>query len=143
MSPRPERVVQLCHPDIRNDFPPLRTSKPVAAEHLPVQLTSFVGRGAEIDDVRQILADNRLVTLTGAGGVGQDPAGHTGRGPDRQPISATECGMSTWRRSPTPTWCRSRWQAPSACADQPGRSTMDTLIAVRRRPSDVGGAGQL
>src|ERR1700683_37939 len=32
---RPERVVQLCHPDIRNDFPPLRTSKPVAAEHLP------------------------------------------------------------------------------------------------------------
>src|SRR5271154_4676283 len=31
---RPERVVQLCHPDIRNDFPPPRT-KPVAAEHLP------------------------------------------------------------------------------------------------------------
>ena len=23
--PRPERVVQLCHPDIRNEFPPLRT----------------------------------------------------------------------------------------------------------------------
>src|ERR1700691_1925910 len=52
---RPERVVQLCHPDIRNDFPPLRTSKPVAAEHLPVQLTSFVGRGAEIHDMRQTL----------------------------------------------------------------------------------------
>src|SRR5271155_6048798 len=29
---RPERVVQLCHADIRNNFPPLRTSKPVAAE---------------------------------------------------------------------------------------------------------------
>ena len=25
--PRPERVVQLCHPDIRNEFPPLRTAK--------------------------------------------------------------------------------------------------------------------
>ena len=25
--PRPERVVQLCHPDIRNEFPPLRTSE--------------------------------------------------------------------------------------------------------------------
>jgi predicted ATPase/DNA-binding CsgD family transcriptional regulator len=36
-----------------------------------VQLTSFVGRGAEIDEVRQILADNRLVTLTGAGGAGK------------------------------------------------------------------------
>ncbi|OBH62903.1 LuxR C-terminal-related transcriptional regulator [Mycobacterium sp. E2479] len=68
---RPERAVQLCHSDIRNDFPPLRTSKSVAAEHLPVPLTSFVGRGAEIDDVRQSLAANRLVTLTGAGGVGK------------------------------------------------------------------------
>ena len=28
--PRPERVVQLCHPDLVNEFPPLRTSKTVA-----------------------------------------------------------------------------------------------------------------
>ena len=41
--PRPERVVQLCHPDLVNEFPPLRTSKAVAASNLPVQLTSFVG----------------------------------------------------------------------------------------------------
>src|SRR5271166_3983092 len=69
--PRLERVVQLCHPDLRNDFPPLRTRETVVAPNLPVQFTSFVGREAEIDDVRQILADNRLVTLTGAGGVGK------------------------------------------------------------------------
>ena len=25
--PRPERVVQLCHPDLRNDFPPLRSPR--------------------------------------------------------------------------------------------------------------------
>ncbi|OBK22915.1 transcriptional regulator [Mycobacterium asiaticum] len=68
---RPERVVQLCHPDIRNDFPPLRTSKIVASEHLPVQLTSFVGRGAQIDGLRLALAADRMVTLTGAGGVGK------------------------------------------------------------------------
>ena len=68
--PRPERVVQLCHPDLRNDFPPLRTRETVVAQNLPVQFTSFVGREAEMNDVRQILADNRLVTLTGAGGVG-------------------------------------------------------------------------
>ena len=30
-----------------------------------------MGRGAEMNDVRQILADNRLLTLTGAGGVGK------------------------------------------------------------------------
>jgi predicted ATPase/DNA-binding CsgD family transcriptional regulator len=39
--------------------------------HLPIQLTSFVGRAAQIDDVRDVLADNRLVTLTGPGGVGK------------------------------------------------------------------------
>ena len=45
--PRPERVVQLCHPDLRNEFPPLRVAKNVDTHGLPVQLTSFVGRGAE------------------------------------------------------------------------------------------------
>jgi predicted ATPase/class 3 adenylate cyclase/DNA-binding CsgD family transcriptional regulator len=68
---RRERVVQLCHPDLRNDFPPLRTGETVVAAHLPVQFTSFVGREAEMNDVQQILADNRVVTLTGAGGVGK------------------------------------------------------------------------
>src|SRR5271154_3435820 len=42
--PRPERVVQLCHPDLNNEFPPLRTANTVAAHNLPVQLTNFVGR---------------------------------------------------------------------------------------------------
>jgi predicted ATPase/class 3 adenylate cyclase/DNA-binding CsgD family transcriptional regulator len=69
--PRPERVVQLCHPDLRNEFPPLRAANAVAAEHLPIQLTSFIGRRREITGIRQALADNRLVTLTGAGGAGK------------------------------------------------------------------------
>ena len=42
--PRPERVVQLCHPDLVNEFPPLRVSKTVVSQHLPMQFTSFVGR---------------------------------------------------------------------------------------------------
>ncbi len=69
--PRPERVVQLCHPDLRNDFPPLRTSKAVGVPNLPKQLASFVGRETEMADVTRLLADNRLVTLTGAGGAGK------------------------------------------------------------------------
>ncbi len=69
--PRPERVVQLCHPDIRNEFPPLRASKTTAVQRLPTQLTSFVGRQSQIVEVRGILAENRLVTLTGAGGAGK------------------------------------------------------------------------
>lgn len=34
--PRPERVLQLCHPDLCNDFPPLRASTAVASTHLPL-----------------------------------------------------------------------------------------------------------
>lgn len=69
--PRPERVVQLCHPDIRNEFPPLRTAKSSRSHNLPAQLTSFIGRAPQLDDVCRLLADNRLVTLTGAGGAGK------------------------------------------------------------------------
>ena len=39
--PRPMRVAQLCHADLRNDFPPLRTVNAISAHNLPAQLTSF------------------------------------------------------------------------------------------------------
>ena len=55
--PRPERVVQLCHPDIRNDFPPLRTSSTETVARLPAQLTSFVGREQQIAEVRGVFGD--------------------------------------------------------------------------------------
>lgn len=81
--PRLERIAQLCHPDLRNDFAVLRTGETVVSQHLPVQLTSFVGREAEMRDVRRLLADSRLVTLTGAG-CRQDAAGGSGGGRDRR-----------------------------------------------------------
>jgi predicted ATPase/class 3 adenylate cyclase/DNA-binding CsgD family transcriptional regulator len=69
--PRPERVVQLCHPDLCNEFPPLRIAKAAAVHNLPIQLTSFIGRGAPMADISRLLDENRLVTLTGAGGAGK------------------------------------------------------------------------
>lgn len=69
--PRPERVVQLCHPDLPSDFPPLRVANVVVAEHLPAQLTSFVGRHEDMCGIGVALSENRLVTLTGAGGAGK------------------------------------------------------------------------
>jgi predicted ATPase/DNA-binding CsgD family transcriptional regulator len=39
--------------------------------NLPAELTSFVGRRAELADVRRQLGNFRLVTLTGMGGVGK------------------------------------------------------------------------
>jgi class 3 adenylate cyclase len=112
--PRPERVVQLCRPDLRNDFPPLRTPKSVGAHNLPVQLTSFVGRQAEMHEVRQLLADNRLVTLTGAGGAARPVSPLRSRLVSR-PNTPTVPGMWILHRSPMLTWCRSRWRARWAC----------------------------
>src|SRR6185437_7036799 len=68
---RPERVVQLCHPDLRIEFPALRSANSPVTQTVPVPLTSFVGRTAQIAELRRILGDHRMVTLTGAGGVGK------------------------------------------------------------------------
>src|SRR5262249_33874063 len=43
--------------------------QPVASP--PIPLTSFVGRQAEVSEIQQLLAHARLITLTGAGGVGK------------------------------------------------------------------------
>jgi predicted ATPase/class 3 adenylate cyclase/DNA-binding CsgD family transcriptional regulator len=67
---RPEQVYQLCHADLHDDFGPLR-SLSALPNNLPVQLTSFVGREAEITEVRELLSRSRLLTLTGAGGCGK------------------------------------------------------------------------
>lgn len=69
--PRPERVLQLCHPDLRTEFPPLRVRSAAASHNVPVQLTSFVGRQAALAELRQLIDGNRLVTLNGAGGAGK------------------------------------------------------------------------
>ena len=67
---RPERVWQLCHADLANDFPPLR-SLDALPNNLPVQLSTFVGRDEELAQVGDALKRSRLVTLTGSGGCGK------------------------------------------------------------------------
>ena len=44
---------------------------PAPRSNLPAQVTSFVGRGPELEQARKLLARSRLVTLTGAGGCGK------------------------------------------------------------------------
>jgi predicted ATPase/DNA-binding SARP family transcriptional activator/Tfp pilus assembly protein PilF len=48
----------------------------LAGGRLPVQLASFIGRERELTDLRRLLADTRLLTLTGAGGSGKTRLAH-------------------------------------------------------------------
>ena len=140
--PRPERVIQLCHPDLVNEFPPLRTSKAILSQQLPMQLTSFVGRDEQLTQVRELLSQNRLVTLTGAGGVGKTRlavqiasqfSGDFSDGVwyvDLAPITDPDLVPFTVAR-------RLRTARPT-------RSFHDGRVdPVRRRSADAGGAGQL
>ena len=66
----PERVHQVVHPKLREEFPAL-SSLETAPNNLPQQTTTFVGRERELAEVRQLLGNARLLTLLGAVGVGK------------------------------------------------------------------------
>ena len=66
----PERVFQVMHPHLRDAFPALRTLE-ATPNNLAMQLTSFVGRERELIEIRGLLRNTRLLTLSGAGGIGK------------------------------------------------------------------------
>ncbi|HEY1680994.1 MAG TPA: adenylate/guanylate cyclase domain-containing protein [Candidatus Tumulicola sp.] len=66
----PERVFQVVAAGLSVSFPPLRTLD----EHpnnLPTQLSSFVGRRAELERLRTAFTQSRVVTVAGPGGIGK------------------------------------------------------------------------
>ena len=67
---RPEHVFQVLIPGAQAAFPPLRSLN-VSSTNLPVQLTTFIGRGDELSRICTALRENRAVTITGVGGVGK------------------------------------------------------------------------
>lgn len=68
----PQRVYQLVVPQLRSEYPALRSlDNPDLPNNLPTLSSPFVGREREVEEVRRALLDARLVTLTGAGGAGK------------------------------------------------------------------------
>jgi hypothetical protein len=66
----PEEIYQLDHPKLSATFPPLNSLE--AYQHnLPVQLTSFIGRQREMEQIKSLLAQTRLLTFVGPGGTGK------------------------------------------------------------------------
>ena len=65
-----EHIFQVVAAGLPTAFPALASLESVP-NNLPRQLTSFVGRTREIAEVQRLLAETRLLTLTGPGGSGK------------------------------------------------------------------------
>ncbi|HEY5310536.1 MAG TPA: NB-ARC domain-containing protein, partial [Casimicrobiaceae bacterium] len=63
-------MYQLVHPELRQDFPPLRSLE-ATPNNLPPQVTSFVGRERELAEAKALLGNTRILTLLGMGGLGK------------------------------------------------------------------------
>jgi predicted ATPase/class 3 adenylate cyclase len=64
-----EHVFQVVHPELREQFPPLRTLDDAAA--LPIPATTFLGRADELAELGTLVSRPGTVTLVGPGGVGK------------------------------------------------------------------------
>ena len=132
--PRPERVAQLCHPDLpkisrRSESPMLPHPK-----SFPVQLTSFVGR----DNCRSPSSQpTSRQQSTGHADwcrrCGKDAAGAGSCRPYGRRFSLTGHGMSTCRPITDPDLVPVAVARALGLPDQPGRSTMDTIVKFDRR----------
>ena len=68
---RPEHLFQLLIDGLPSDFPSLKTLDARTTNLPSLELTSFIGREREIQEVGDLLAASRLVTLMGPGGTGK------------------------------------------------------------------------
>jgi predicted ATPase/class 3 adenylate cyclase len=67
---RAQRLWQLKHPGLEDDFAPVRSLEHVR-HNLPVQTSSFIGREEELRAVAKLIGQDRLVSLLGPGGTGK------------------------------------------------------------------------
>ncbi|HKY46797.1 MAG TPA: DUF4062 domain-containing protein [Acidimicrobiia bacterium] len=67
-----ENIIQLSAPGLPDSYPPLR-ARAAHNVHLPVQLTSLIGRESDVKDLVGTMSSPgvRLVSLTGPGGIGK------------------------------------------------------------------------
>ncbi|MBA3687335.1 MAG: tetratricopeptide repeat protein [Chloroflexi bacterium] len=66
---QPERLTQLLVQGLPEDFPSPRTLE--TPSNLPPQMTTFIGREREAEEVAELARRSRLVTLSGPGGTGK------------------------------------------------------------------------
>ena len=127
---RPERIFQLTAPGLPSRFPALRSlGNPALLNNLPAELSTFVGRAAELKEVLSLVASSRLVTLAGPGGSGK-----TRLGLQVAAESLDESGDGVWLTELAAVTDAD--SVPSAIAGvlgvaaQPGRAMLETLAGA-------------
>jgi predicted ATPase/class 3 adenylate cyclase len=125
---RPERVYQLHSADLPDVPTPLRSlDNPALSHNLPVQVSSFIGRDDAVKEVRGALDTSRLVTLTGAGGVGK-----TRLALQVAAETLDGSGDGVWlvelASRQDPDWVVGAVASALWVREQPGRPLVDTLI---------------
>jgi predicted ATPase/class 3 adenylate cyclase len=123
---RPEHVFGLVHPDLPAGFGPLR-SLDAMPNNLPGELTSFVGRRAELAQIGAPLERVRLLTLTGAGGCGKTRLALQAAADalDRHPDGVWWVELA---RLADPTLLPAAVLAALRLREVPGRALLDTLL---------------
>jgi len=67
----PIRVHQVSASDLPHAFPPIGGKRESASGNLPANLSSFLGRERELDELAQMALESRMLTLIGPGGIGK------------------------------------------------------------------------
>ena len=98
---------------------------PTATGNLRERLSSFVGRSAELEELKEVVRSSRLVTLIGPGGVGKTRL-RWRRPPSSAKSTEMGPGSSTWPALPKPRALLRRWPALS------GRPQPALLAPFRR-----------
>jgi predicted ATPase/class 3 adenylate cyclase len=124
--PDPEHIFRLVHPDLPAGPAVLRTVV-ASAHNLPEDLSSFVGRRAELAEVTRMIREHRVVTLVGAGGCGKT----------RLAVQAARAGLDHFRdgvwfvplaHQSDPTLLVQSIGRKLGVVEQPDRAYIETII---------------
>jgi class 3 adenylate cyclase len=126
----PELIFQLTHADLPVDFPPIGTVAERSG-NLPLQVSSFIGRGRELEHTAAALGEARVVTLTGVGGVGKTRLAlqAAGQVAARFGDGAWLCELAPVR---DPAGVDAAVAAVFSVTARAGQSTRDTLVEFLR-----------
>jgi predicted ATPase/class 3 adenylate cyclase len=126
-----ERIFQLRHPDLADEFPPLN-SLAVFKHNLPRQASSFIGRKQELMEIVRLIHDTPILTLLGPGGTGKTrlmlQAAEEVIGDYPDGVWLVELAPLT-----DPELISERVAGALKVQEQPGRSPLDTLVEYLRR----------